>query len=61
MVSGDELYSANDIFAMLDESNDGGGGGGDGGGARGSSSEPRLLKEGIVRFEESLRGLLRLL
>lgn len=36
MVSGDEMYSASDIFAMLDESNDGGGGedggGGDGGG-----------------------------
>ena len=28
MVSGDELYSATDIFTMLEESNDGGGGGG---------------------------------
>lgn len=38
MVSGDELYSANDIFAMLDESNDGGGGDGGGGGGGGQCS-----------------------
>ena len=35
MVSGDELFSATDIFTMLEESNDGSSGGGGGGGRGG--------------------------
>ena len=39
MVSGDDLYTATDIFTMLEESNDGGGGGGGGGGSGGGGGE----------------------
>ena len=38
MVSGDDLYSSKEIFAMLEESNDGSGGGGGGGGGGGQCS-----------------------